>query len=125
MPAKNSQPRRRWLAFSLRTLFVIVTLFSMILAWGTYQINWIRERREFRNSGVGKVWIYTFKVKPIRPPWSLRIFGEGTLGGNMVELPYPEDDPEFKRIRRLFPEHAFFAKKTRKLSFGNQTQTTQ
>jgi hypothetical protein len=37
-------PKRRWFAFSLRTLFVVVTL---VACWLGYELNWIRQRRDF------------------------------------------------------------------------------
>jgi hypothetical protein len=40
--------RRRWFRFSLRTLFVLFTLLSIPFCWIGYQLNWIRERQEFR-----------------------------------------------------------------------------
>ena len=33
--------------FSLRTLFVLITLISIPLGWVAYQLNWIRQRHEF------------------------------------------------------------------------------
>ena len=40
-----SPPRRRWFRFSLKTLFVVLTLFGV---WLGVQVNWIRQRREAR-----------------------------------------------------------------------------
>ncbi len=37
-------PKRRWFAYSLRTLFVVVTVFGV---WLGYELNWIRQRHEF------------------------------------------------------------------------------
>jgi hypothetical protein len=39
--------RRIWFRFSLRTLFVLVTLFGCAMGWVAYSLNWIRQRREF------------------------------------------------------------------------------
>ena len=36
--------RRRWLSFSLRSLFVLVTVVCIYLFWA---MNWIHQRREF------------------------------------------------------------------------------
>lgn len=49
MPRKiyETPPRGRWFRFSLRTLFVMMVLTSIPLAWVSYSLNWIRERREF------------------------------------------------------------------------------
>jgi hypothetical protein len=39
-------PKRRWFAYSLRTLFVVVTVFGCWLGWN---INIVRQRREARD----------------------------------------------------------------------------
>jgi hypothetical protein len=39
----NEAPKRRWLRFSLRALFVFVTVLA---CWLGYEVNWIRHRRE-------------------------------------------------------------------------------
>ena len=38
-------PRRRWFSFSLRTLFVVVTIAAIAGGWVMYQVSWIRQRR--------------------------------------------------------------------------------
>jgi len=40
----SNAPRRRWFQFSLRTLFVVMTLLAL---WLAYSLDWIRQRREF------------------------------------------------------------------------------
>jgi len=40
----TSASLRRWLASSLRMLFVVVTVFGCLLGWLAYDLNWIRER---------------------------------------------------------------------------------
>ena len=37
-------PKRRWYQFSLRTMFVLVFVVSVPLAWVGYSLNWIKER---------------------------------------------------------------------------------
>ncbi len=39
-------PKHRRLRFSLRTLFVVVTVAACIVGWTAYQLNWIRQRHE-------------------------------------------------------------------------------
>ena len=37
--------RRRWFRFSLRTLFVVLTVLCFVLGgWVAYQLNWISQR---------------------------------------------------------------------------------
>jgi len=63
-------PPRRWFRFSLRTMFVVVTVFAV---WLGYQVNWIRERKKLRveweESGG---WIVAGQA-----PWQIRILGAG------------------------------------------------
>jgi hypothetical protein len=68
--------KRRWFRYSLRTLFVVVTLFAL---WMGYHLNWIRQRRDARK------WIEAHPVggsigyhAERRPDisWSLWILGE-------------------------------------------------
>jgi hypothetical protein len=91
-----------WFRFSLRTLFVVVTL---LCVWLGYQVNWIRQRRAFLAShdyfasgcdGNRK------SLPPLqcsRAPWSLRLLGEN--GVEEIYLPSPEEQ---EQARRLFPE---------------------
>jgi hypothetical protein len=43
--------RRRWYQFSLRTMFVAVTLVAIPLAWVGYSLSWIRQRHEALQAG--------------------------------------------------------------------------
>ena len=76
------KPRRRWFRFSLRTFFVLVTVFGV---WLSMQVNWIRQRHEAlqladKNGG------YYWESSPFRDddlrgtfnpaPWSIRLLGE-------------------------------------------------
>jgi hypothetical protein len=40
-------PRRRWFRWSLRTMFVVVTAAAFLCGWVVYQLNWIRQRRDY------------------------------------------------------------------------------
>ena len=39
-------PPRRWFAFRLRTLFVVVAVFSIPLAWVAHTLDWIKRRQD-------------------------------------------------------------------------------
>jgi hypothetical protein len=111
--------KRRWFAFSLRTMFIMVTMLCIAVAWLTYQLHWIRERHAAMSSLRGRQ-ILTFdngssyrngkesfttfwvRVKRKPAPWSLHIFGEWGAGYLILDL--PETDPELAHIRKLFPE---------------------
>ena len=89
--------------YSLRTLFVLVTLAGVICAWVTYQLHWIRQRHDFfdryvvnRADEVEKWGV------PTKCPWSLRLFGE-------VEHRYiVASKGHAAEAERLFPEATIF-----------------
>jgi hypothetical protein len=122
-------PKRRWFSYSLRTLFVVVTVFA---CWLGYQLNWIRERHALlsRPHAVS----YVSGVDGLSPdqvpaPLSLRAFGE--RGCWLLYLTFVDDERgsncdsnepeersrllnpnellEIERARRLFPEASVVA----------------
>ena len=84
--------------FSLRTLFVVVTVACV---WLGYQLNWIRQRHEIlrKNDQLGG---WTGSWPNPKPSWRLHLLREQPVGyimvGNGVE------ESEFRRIASLFPE---------------------
>ena len=94
-PAAN---RRRWFRFSMRTLFVLVTIIGVVAGWVAYQLSWIRQRRAFTYTH------RTFAGYAPRPnaPWPLRLFGEE--GFLFVFAQKSTAHTEMERARRLFPE---------------------
>jgi len=116
-----------WLTwrFSLRTLFVLV---SLLCVWLGVQVQWIRDRhealRQHRGLENGTIGVKSNRM-PNRPiilrgesakaPWSLRIIGER---GIKTLLVYVDDHPfggqgddygprlesETNRLSKLFPE---------------------
>ena len=60
--------KRRWFRFSLRTLFVVVTL-AALLPWIAVNLNWMHERSVMANSK----WLPVEGEK--RAPWPLWLFG--------------------------------------------------
>jgi hypothetical protein len=99
---RMTAPRRRWFrfAFSLRSLFVVVTL---CCCWLAYQLNWIRQRHAYlKTSGT---WEEPLNYGPIpepRPPWPLGWFGE--RGEIWVGRPKGMSQADAERVGRLFPE---------------------
>jgi hypothetical protein len=92
-------PRRRWFAFRLRTLFVVVTVFALPLAWVAYSLNWIRQRH-------AAMALSSIRVSPmprlsISAPWQLRPFGEGGVAYYSYRSNCPLNDSDLKA---LFPE---------------------
>ena len=103
---------RRWFRFSLRTLFVALTLFG---CWLGYEMNWIRQRRGVIGASQVRNWRYYVAVtlygnppkehrQPVYSiaPWPLNWFGEP--GYWAVVLPKGTSDREAARVRGLFPE---------------------
>ncbi len=113
-------PRRRWW-FSLRTLFVVVTILCVFLGWLAVQLKWIHDRREALQ------WILPLRERQlaamngrlppprkgvyvvhadVNVPWSLRIFG--VLGVERLEVNQAWLNPSarynLEEFRRLFPE---------------------
>ena len=113
--------KRRWFNFSLRTMFVVVTVFG---CWMGYELNWIRQRREFIQSDECSSNVVDAEDYGGWPsaPWMLRLFGE--TGYAMIQVNFfPDETFEehaianwrltekqqqlIKRARRLFPEAEF------------------
>ena len=100
----------RW-SFSLRTLFVVVTIVAGFIA---YHANWIRQRREAIAvyGGIYDVPDEFLNPDVVRSPGLLWLFGERGVREFRVSLPdtvenagrWIESHPEVERIKRLFPE---------------------
>jgi hypothetical protein len=121
----TTAPKRRWFRFTLRTLFVVVTVFGI---WLGYELNWIRQRHAVLSGP--HVVSYVSGVNGVSPvqalaPWSLRLFGE--RGAYLVFLAFVDDERashcaspienderlgqlnsielfELERVTQLFPE---------------------
>lgn len=102
----------RWLRFSLRGMFVVITLFGI---WLGFQVNWMRQRQEARR------WIEQHEfgdwsrvdpkdVVPTRPaadaPWILRLQGETRLAYiHLDKSKLSENDiSRIDSLPSLFPE---------------------
>jgi hypothetical protein len=67
----DEKPIRLRSAFRLRTLFVVVAVLSILLAWVGYSLNWIRQRHEAMDVYcVFPVW------RPVVAPGGLGLLGE-------------------------------------------------
>jgi hypothetical protein len=114
-------PSRRWLRFSLRGLFIVITLFGI---WLGVQVNWLRKRQEARRwiqqhespgqwsqvNPTDVTWTKTdgtkYRGKPADAPWSLRLLGESRLA--LIHLNKSTlceaDIPRINSLLALFPE---------------------
>ena len=107
----DEKPRRRWFRFNLRTMFLLVTLFSVWLGRETWVV---RERLAMRKwldqiGGRAHPTIKPSKYANLEPlvletvntlPFWRRWLGDESL--EFVSLPSPSEHAE--RISRLFPE---------------------
>jgi hypothetical protein len=110
-----SVPRRRWGSFSLRTMFVLMTLFCCWLGW---EMSIVRTRQsklqEMRKSFEYQVtlaadWQKNYPAGNTPRPVATVPVWRGWLGDQAVqEIWYPrafsESQPEFRRLARTFPE---------------------
>ena len=92
-------------------MFALITLTCVATGWTAYQLDWIRQRREFFNkspryeTSETKVISYTVcrPVYTVRAPGLLWMFGED--GRKLLMLPLDEySDEDARRAEALFPE---------------------
>jgi hypothetical protein len=96
MDANLPKPRR-WFRFSLRTMFVLVTVLCI---WLGYYLNWIRQRHDYiERYGTTNSWVLS--DVPTHFPWPLRALGEQEVLA--VNVPPSQS----KYVRKLFPEIGF------------------
>lgn len=100
-------PKRRW-SYSLRTLFVVVTVFA---CWLGYELNWIRQRQQAREwlGGQTNSWYAPSLVgarSQASAPWGLRLLGEqGVVGIGLDVSPFAGPVPYSRaQLERIFPE---------------------
>jgi len=65
---------RRWFTFSLRTLFVIVTILGASVGWLVVQFKWMRERNQPPPVILGETQCWIAGGELGEAPWSLRPF---------------------------------------------------
>jgi len=110
MKTTETNPRRRWFRFSLRTMLVLVTFLAIPLGWVGCQLNWIRQRHAFlKQDGVypsapGHPGPNSFEIYYVRPPAFLGYFGERGLGDIAVAA-----EEQLSEAKRLFPEAVYIS----------------
>ena len=113
-------PKRRWFAYSLRTLFVVVTMLCVVLGWLAYSIRWISQRHDAlahlhigSYAGPGGVVCNNVMLdlsqqflaqaaRDVKPPWSIRLLGETGVG--TISVYGPNHATIAENLARLFPE---------------------
>jgi hypothetical protein len=105
----GSIPNRRWPRFSLRTLFVLVTVAVVPLGWAAFSWRWILERHEFLTTYKSESAVMLMDEDRNFAPCGLWVLGE--QGIELLELNLDDDTPNGEtlvdRARRLFPEAEF------------------
>lgn len=104
----GGMPRSRFpLRFSLRTLFMVVTVLCLPLGWLGYQLNWVRQRREALAT---RSILDITDSASLPAPSALSFFGERGYPSLLVMPAHPgglwthADEAELKRAEKLFPE---------------------
>jgi hypothetical protein len=107
--------KRRWLRFSLRTMFVLVTVASIVLGWMGWNLQIVRQRqsaRKWLEDKGGQFWEIqlSFTGHPFardpdiaHAPARLRTM-LGDRPAMTIELPSTLTETERLRIWNLFPE---------------------
>jgi hypothetical protein len=108
--------KRRWFRFSLRTMFVLMTVGCV---WLGYSLDWIMQRREFLAEQDKRFFTEQKRKFPVQPrdadttraPLGLWLLGESGVGGiNLtwshqgLRLPTDECERKLQKTRKLFPE---------------------
>jgi hypothetical protein len=109
----NEKPRRRWFRFTLRTMFLLVTLFSVWLGWQTWLVRersamrkWLEENdglvsptMQFSDPDIKPI---TFEKVNTLPFWRRWLGDQSIATVTFSVFPWPAEDIE--RAKRLFPE---------------------
>jgi len=88
--------------FSLRTLFIVVTLISVPLGWTMCQLKWLHDRHAFMATKMRAIdWVDTSRRIPV--PWQLAIFGEKPV----TDATWEVDTSDLTEAEHLFPEASY------------------
>ena len=91
--------RRRWLAFRLRTLLVLMVPLCGALAWVGFSLNWIRQRHDVLAAQIPLMGTGLQLPNDCGAPGGLWLFGE--TGHKWVDCWVADD---LDRLKQLFPE---------------------
>ena len=92
-------PKRRWYQFSLRTLFLVITLCGIWLGW---QLYWFKTRHDWLEA---KNYVAAFPGEGMRkvphPHMLIALFRQEAMSQILLRN---ASDAEMAKVRRLFPE---------------------
>lgn len=103
-------PKRRWLRFSLRTLFVMVTVFGLGLGWIGWNLKQVRNRNAFidylkrldQRSGSDPYW--EIRCHEERLPIVWRMLGAQHDWADWLVQSAALTDAELQRAKLLLPD---------------------
>ncbi len=98
---EGHQPRRRWFRFSLRTLFVVVTVFAVWLGWNARQVR--QRERMLQSYGVLFYGNAPSVNSQKKLPFLWSVLGAKYIG--TIQLPPDEfTNDDLRRFQVAFPE---------------------
>ena len=114
----ENKPKRRWFRFSLRTLFVLVTLLAMLLGYGVHVLQVVHLRSALRGNLEKQGWRF-IKEWPVLTsqggpgadhidyvnasiPWTRQLVGDQPYSA--IEYPYGATDDIIDQAKATFPE---------------------
>jgi hypothetical protein len=96
----TAAPKRRWFRFSLRTVFVVVTLVAVGIAWMQSQVKTVRERERLIKTSI--FWGVSSQHPP-RIPWVWSLLGAKPV--NAIGLDKDKfSEVDVLRYKVAFPE---------------------
>jgi hypothetical protein len=112
-------PRRHWSSFSLRTLFVVVTVFGIVIGWLAWNVRIVRSRQLTRTWVIRQGGAVHFNglmpfhswnpPAPTRarnadldPSWVRRLLGDERV--ELLECPRNFSTSELDQVAVVFPE---------------------
>jgi len=103
----SEAPKRRWFRFSLRTMFVVVTLVAVFLAWLGWELSYIRERKAWLRQNdfyglVTGVTVWKGSSGKAQIPWWRTMLGDEAVG--VIQFPAHWPDEQCDHAMQLFPE---------------------
>jgi hypothetical protein len=103
----TAAPKRRWFRFSLRTLFVVVTVMAMAAAWLAWVISLDRQRIELRNSIFARGGRIEWDADYEFPAFWFREWICNDFPAQRIRVPQAHEFEFRAQVKRLFPEAEF------------------
>lgn len=102
----TNSPKRRWLSFSLRTMFVVVTAGALLVAWILPSVKWVRQRESLLQEFDYRLTGCTTSHDPVdisKLPLTLRLLGAQPVDTIILNPEYATD-ADLRYFQATFPE---------------------